>query len=121
MERKDISRRHFLEGSIKGGVAVGIESRFGALRGMLSELPSGVDGFALKAVGDPKQGYSVDLLFNGKPVARHNRGAEFSAVFQNEERSLEDRVDDWKATSWSGDSAQMVLDGECKLKNLNTT
>ena len=79
------------------------------------------DGLTLKVTGDSQQGYGVALLFNGRPCARHNRGGEFSATFQNEERSLEDRLQDWKATSWKGDSAHVVLDGECRLKNLNTT
>jgi hypothetical protein len=79
------------------------------------------DGLTLKVTGDPKEGYSVALLFGGRLFARHNRGGEFSASFQNEERSVEDRVNDWKATSWAGDSTHVVLDGECRLKNLNTT
>jgi hypothetical protein len=84
-------------------------------------MPPGTDGLTLKVTGDPKQGYSVALLFSGEPFARHNRGGEFSACFQNEERSVEDRVADWKATSWSGNSSHVVLDGECRLENLNTT
>ena len=84
-------------------------------------MAPGADGLTLKVTGDPKQGYSVDLLFNGQPFARHNRGGEFSAFFKNEERSVEDRVNDWKATSWAGNSTHVVLDGACRLKNLNTT
>ncbi|MCU1296491.1 MAG: hypothetical protein JWO91_769 [Acidobacteriaceae bacterium] len=88
---------------------------------MASEMPPGADGLALNVTGNPKEGYSVALLFNGKPFAGHNHGGEFSAFFQNEERSVEDRVNDWKATSCSGNSTQVVLEGECQLKNLNTT
>jgi hypothetical protein len=116
-----ISRRRFIEGTITGSLAVGLESRFGALRGSASAMPPGTEGLALKITGDPKQGFCVALLFSGKPFARHNRGGEFSACFQNEERSVEDRVTDWKATSWSGNTTHVVLDGECRLKNLNTT
>jgi hypothetical protein len=57
----------------------------------------------LDVTGDSRKGYSVALLFNGKPILRHNQGGEFSAVFQNDERNLEERVDDWKATAWTGD------------------
>jgi hypothetical protein len=81
----------------------------------------GAEGLTLEVTGDPKQGYGVTLLFNGQPFAHHNRGGEFSASFKNEERSVEDRVNDWKATSWAGNSTHVVLEGECKLKNLNTT
>jgi hypothetical protein len=84
-------------------------------------MTPGSDGVTLKVTGDARQGYGVALLFNGQPFVRHNRGGEFSAVFQNEERSAEDRVDDWKATSWSGNSTQLALDGECRLENLNAT
>jgi len=84
-------------------------------------MTPGADGVTLKVTGDAQQGYGVALLFNGQPFARHNRGGEFSAIFQNEERSVEDRVDDWKATSWSGNSTQLALDGECRLEHLNAT
>jgi hypothetical protein len=104
-----------------GSLAIGLESRFGALRGAASAMPPGTDGLSLKVTGASPEGYSVTLLFNGRPLARHNRGGEFSACFQNEERSTEDRVTDWKAASWSGNSTHVVLDGECRLKNLNTT
>ncbi len=121
-----ISRRRFIEGSIKGSLAVGLESKFGVLRGSTSEMPLGsdgssFDGLALRVTGDPQQGYSVTLVFNGQPLAQHSQGAEFSAFFQNEDRSVEDRVDSWRAASWSGNSTHLVLDGECRLKNLNTT
>lgn len=84
-------------------------------------MTPGADGLTLKVTGDPKQGYSVDLLFNRQPFAQHKRGGEFSASFKNEERSVEDRVNDWTATSWTGNSTHVVLDGACRLKNLNTT
>ena len=84
-------------------------------------MPHDNGGLALKIVGDPKRGYSVSLLLNGESFAGHDRGGEFSACFQNEERSVEDRVNEWKATSWSGNSKHLVLNGEGRLKNLNTT
>ena len=61
------------------------------------------------------------LLFNGQALARHNSGGEFSGVFQNEDRSVMDRVEDWKANSWSGDASRITLAGECALKNLSAT
>jgi hypothetical protein len=116
-----ISRRRFIEGSITAGLAAGLGSRFGGLHGTASAATLGTEGLTLKVTGDSKQGYGVSILFRGQPFAQHNRGGEFSATFQNEERSVEDRVHDWKATSWSGNSTHVVLDGECRLKNLNTT
>jgi hypothetical protein len=54
-------------------------------------------------------------------MVRHNQGGEFSALFQNEDRSVEDLVKDWKASSWNGDATHVILEGECRLKNLNAT
>jgi hypothetical protein len=121
MAYRFISRRRFIERSITGGLAVGLGLKAEPLRGAASAVPPGTDGLTLKVNGDDKQGYGVALFFNGQPVARHNHGGEFSAVFQNEERSVEDRVNDWKAASWAGDATHVTLEGECKLKNLNTT
>jgi hypothetical protein len=121
MDYRFISRRRFIESSITGGLAVGLGLKAEPLRGVTSAVAPGMDGLTLEVAGDAKQGYGASLFFNGQPVIRHNHGGEFSAVFQNEERSVEDRVSDWKAASWAGDATHLTLDGECKLKNLNTT
>jgi hypothetical protein len=76
---------------------------------------------SLQVTGDAQSGYGVTILYRSKAIARHHAGGEFSAVFQNSERSLEDRTDDWKATSWSGDQTRINLTGEIQLANLRTT
>jgi len=81
----------------------------------------GTQGLELKVIGDPRQGYGVTILFRGQPIARHNDGGEFSAVFQNGERSLEDRTVNWKARAWTGHATSVSLRGECELPNLNAT
>jgi hypothetical protein len=116
-----ISRRRFIGSSIAGGLAVSLGVGAEPPRAAVSGTASGADGLTLEVTGDAQNGYGVGFLFNGKPILRHNLGGEFSAVLQNEERSLEDRVDNWKATSWGGDAKHVTLRGECKLKNLNTT
>jgi hypothetical protein len=121
MVNRFISRRRFIESSVTGGLAVGLGLAGDPLNGSVSAMPVGSDGLALKVTGNAEQGYGVALFFNGQPVARHNQGGEFSAVFQNEERSVEDRVNNWKAPSWAGDATHVTLEGECKLKNLNAT
>jgi hypothetical protein len=121
MSHRIISRRRFIEESITGSIAAGLGSGSGAFRVAASAITPGSDALTLKVAGDAKQGYGVTLLFNGQPVAQYNRGGEFSASFKNEERSVEDRVDEWKATSWEGHSTHVVLDGEFRLENLNTT
>ena len=76
---------------------------------------------SLKVTGNAQTGYGVQILHQGKVIARHSGGGEFSAVFQNSERSLEDRVDGWKAASWKGDRSGITLTGEITLPNLRTT
>ena len=79
------------------------------------------DRIALRVTGDSQNGYGVAVLYRGQVIARHHDGGEFSAVFQNSERSLEDRVDGWKATTWKGDRWRITLTGEMQLTNLRTT
>lgn len=76
---------------------------------------------SLHVTGDAEHGYGVAVLYRGEVIARHHHGGEFSAVFQNADRSLEDRVDDWKATGWSGDRTHIKLTGEAQLTNLRAT
>ena len=76
---------------------------------------------SLRVTGDAHDGYGVAILHVGEPIARHHRGWEFSAVFQNRERSLEDRVNDWKASSWSGDGRKVTLSGKMQLDHLRVT
>src|ERR1035438_5606914 len=52
---------------------------------------------SLRVTGDAQSGYGVTILFRDRPISRHHQGGELSAIFQNSERSLEDRADDWKA------------------------
>jgi len=120
MAYRFLSRRRFLEDSISGGLVVGLESWAKPLRAIAATAP-GTDGLSLKVTGDATQGFGVALLFNGQPITRHNRGGEFSAIFQNEDRSVEDHVENWKATAWKGDATRLILSGECKLRNLNAT
>ena len=79
------------------------------------------DQLSLKVNGDAQYGYGVAILYRGRVIARHHQGGELSAVFQNDERSLEDRIDNWKATSWKGDGGQVHLYGDMQLANLRTT
>ena len=126
MSSRTISRRRFIQGSIQGSVAVGLESKFGILGGLAAETRSDAarlssDELTLKVLGDSKVGYGVGLLYKGQAFAGHDRSGEFSAVFQNEERSLQDQVNDFRATSWKGDSTHVLLEGQCRLERLNTT
>ena len=83
--------------------------------------PSQAGMVSLQPTGDARSGYGVTILYRGQAVARHHQGGEFSAIFQNCERSLEDREDDWRAASWLGDQRRVTLKGEMQLSNLRTT
>ena len=120
MADRFLSRRRFLENSISAGLAVGLEFRAEPLRATAAAVPD-TDALSLRVTGDAALGFGVTLLFNGQPITRHNQGGEFSAIFQNEDRSVEDHVENWKATAWTGDATRLTLSGECKLKNLNAT
>jgi hypothetical protein len=83
--------------------------------------PTDSISLSLHVTGDAQRGYGVTILNRSEVIARHHQGGEFSAVFQNSERSLEDRVDDWKATAWKGDPTQVTLTGQIELSNMRTT
>jgi hypothetical protein len=120
MPHKFFSRRRFIENSLGSGLAACFGLGVRPLSAAAEAIP-GPEGLSLKVTGDATQGFGVTLLFNGQPVARHSQGGEFSAVFQNEDRSVEDRVENWKAAGWTGDAMRLTLSGECKLNNLGAT
>lgn len=122
MTHKKFSRRRFIKQSITGSLVVGqLASGSMSSSAITSAMAAGKNGLRLKVMGDALHGYTVAVLYNSEPLAEYKRGGEFSAVFQNEDRSVEDRVKSWKASSWTGDEAHVVLTGECKLEKLNTT
>ena len=121
MADKTFSRRRFIQKSLKGGLAASLTSASGWAIASGGKPSTDIFGLSLSVTGDAKKGFYVTVLHHGQAIALHNKGGEFSAYFQNEERSVEDRVASWKATSWTGDSAHLTLRGECKLGNLNTT
>ena len=120
MPHKFISRRRFIEDSISSGLATGVGLGVTPLSAAAAAI-SEEEGLSLKVTGDATQGFGVTLLFNGQPTARHNQGGEFSAIFQNEDRSAQDHIENWKAANWAGDATRLTLNGECKLKNLGAS
>jgi len=111
-----ISRRQFISNSAATGIAGMVFGRDVARA--TSTLPRDVK-VSLRGSGDARQGYQALVLFDGQPVAQG--GGEFSAVFQNSDRSLEQRIENWRATSCTGTDQHLLLEGECKLTNLNAT
>src|SRR5258708_22472253 len=121
MSHTSLSRGQFIVSSVVAGV-VGILARDAKAA---AATPFSIDGqdrlVTFEVIGDRERGYGVNILFQGQRVARHNEGGEFSAVFQNGDRSLEDRVENWRASSWTGGTTHVLLHGESRLSNLNTT
>jgi len=114
-----ITRRQFMEESLAG--SLGVKAAWKLCLPNAEASPGASDGLTLEVRGDSSQGLGVVIQSAGRPIAQHNGGGEFSAVFQNGERSVEDRIENWKATTWTGDPKQVTLQGECQLENLNTT
>jgi len=121
MSRSKFSRRQFILSSVATGVA-GMAFQHAKPAAAVAFSNDQQDPIVtFEVIGDRERGYGVDILFQGQRVARHNGGGEFSAVFQSGDRSLEDRIEEWRACSWTGGHTHVFLYGECKLSNLNTT
>ncbi len=112
-----ISRRQFIASSAATGLAGMVFGRDGSAA---TSIRSSNAKVSLRASGDAREGYQAVILFGGQPVAQSGEG-EFSGVFQNSDRSLEQRVENWRATSCTGTDDHLLLEGECKLTNLNAT
>lgn len=119
MDVTKVSRRRFIGTTIAAGLGVCLSPGEPSLGLANSAVAIAADELTLEVEGDDRQGYAVAVSFKGERVARC--GGEFSAVFQNGERSLEDRIDNWRATSWSGNDRHLVLTGMGHLSHLNTT
>jgi hypothetical protein len=112
-----ISRRQFIANSAATGLAGTVLGRYGPAATAVNQPGKKV---SLQASGDARQGYRAVILFDGKPCAHSGEG-EFSAIFQNSDRSLDQRVENWRAISCTGTDDHLLLEGECKLTNLNAT
>lgn len=113
-----ISRRQFIANSAAAGLAAGILP-YGAFGNVPERYSS--RRVSLKTVGDSHSGFHALILYDGRAVARHSGEGEFSATFQNADRSLEDRVRDWRASSYTESDDRLRLTGYCRLPNLKAT
>jgi len=111
-----ISRRQFIASSTAAGLA-GILPQETFWNGADQSSSSRV---SVKASGDTHSGYHAIILFDGRPVGHSGEG-EFSAVFQNADRSVEDRVRDWRGSSRTESEGRLFLEGDCPLANLKAT
>src|SRR5512132_4414579 len=100
MTSSRVTRRQFILSSVATTVA-GLAVQRAHSTDPYSPQPQSRVTFEVK--GDEERGYGAEILFAGQRVARHKNGGEFSAIFQNDDRSLEDRIENWRASSWSGE------------------
>ena len=107
------TRRRFLAGTVAGGVVASVAPELGG--GILVAESSGEDaratGWSLKVAGDERQGFATELWWKGRRITEGAEVGEFSALFKNEERSVADRIEGWRAASWSGDARRVTLRG----------
>ncbi len=113
-----ISRRQFIATSAAVGLARMVEGHDSSV---CAQVRSSNQNLALAPAGNAQQGYGSVIHFRGKPIVRHNDGGEFSAIFQNSDRSLQDQIKNWRADSYEGTADHLLLKGKCELHNLNTT
>jgi hypothetical protein len=118
---RKFTRRQFISASLASGFAAEATARINPLTNQATPeaLPS--TQLSLQVTGNSQTGFGVMIQFAGRPIARHNGGGEFSALFQNGDRSVGDRIENWKAAAWKGDQTHLMLSGACRLKNLNAT
>ena len=121
MPRAGFSRRQFILSSVATGIAGVISRPSSSAVAASPSIDSPNQSLTFEVVGDPDRGYGVEIVFKKDRIARHNAGGEFSALFQNPDRSQEDRIENWKASSWTGNHHHVSLQGQCQLPNLNTT
>ena len=112
-----ISRRQFIASSAATRLAEILPQ--GALWNAAQHSSTG--RVSLEAVGDTHSGYRALILFVGRPVVQHSGEGELSAVFHNADRSLEDRVQHWRASSCTESADRLHLAGDCRLPNLKAT
>lgn len=94
---KQISRRDFIGSSIKGSLAASLGGKLIPPDVQSPTNENERNGLTLRVGGDQEHGYYVTILFNRMPIAYYNGRGEFSAVFENGDRSLEDHILNWRA------------------------
>ena len=82
---------------------------------------SEADRLSLEVTGDAQHGYGVSDPLSRSCHRAAPSGRGILGRLPKRRKESEDRVDDWKATSWNGDERQVHLSGEMQLTNLRTT
>lgn len=72
---------------------------------------------SLEAIGNPKDGYLVNILYNNKLIT--TRGEEFSLQLYNADLSTEAIIPHWKGQNWSGNEKNISLNGDLYIKEFD--
>lgn len=82
-------------------------------------LTAQADGIELKSAGDEKNGYWVEIQYDGRTVST-SRDGELALRFDNEDYSLSETFDHWRATEIDATKDRIVLSGRLALESLTT-
>lgn len=74
----------------------------------------------MKVVGDTISGYYVELFYGATPISTPNRVGELNIYVENEDYSIREFVNNWKATSAVQKGNTVTLSGIVKLIKLET-
>ena len=74
----------------------------------------------LKLRGDSIKGYYVDAFYGSVPVSTTERKGELNLVFENEDRSVRETINNWKSTSAVQTENGIILTGIIILPSLET-
>lgn len=74
----------------------------------------------LKIMGDTASGFYVDLFYGSMPVSVHEKVGELNLFVENEDYSIREYVNSWKATSIIREENKITLSGVVKLSKLET-
>ena len=85
---------------------------------IIAPLSAGV--LNLKLRGDSIKGYYVDAFYGAVPVSTQENMGELNLVFENEDRSVRETINNWKSTSAVQTEKGIILKGIVSLPSLET-
>lgn len=77
------------------------------------------NGIDIQGAGDAREGYWVDIRYDGEVVST-SRNGELALRFDNEDYSLSEIFNQWKATEISREENRITLSGRLSLKTMTT-
>lgn len=72
----------------------------------------------LRVVGNAQDGYYVNIYWGEQLISDQGRSGELEAYFDNEDYSVREILQGWKATQVRKDNGKIILSGRVYLKKL---